>query len=64
MKKIKPGQFWSCNGCIVRARKRTSGCTGCLYEDSIILCPDVRTRNGDNSNKPNCLLNNIIFVKP
>ena len=63
MKQIKPGQFWSYNGCIVRARKRKSGCTGCLYEDNIMLCPDMKTKN-QNAERPNCVLNNIIFTKP
>ena len=63
MKVIKPGQVWSYRGNILRAKKRTSGCTGCLFENSILMCPDVKTKNGNNET-PNCLINDIILVKP
>lgn len=63
MKRIRPGQFWAHNGCIVRARKRTSGCTGCIYEQNIMLCPDVKLKNS-HAEQPNCVINNIIFTKP
>lgn len=62
MKTIKAGQFWAHNGVILRARKRTSGCEGCLYEDCI-LCPDVKTKTNENQ-RPYCTINDIILVKP
>lgn len=62
MKPPKPGQYWSPDGVhIVRCKKRTNGCKGCIYEDNIILCPGVCTKNGQ---KIDCSLLGIIFVKP
>ena len=62
MKAPRPGQYWSPDGVhIVRCAKRTNGCKGCLYEDSILLCPGVCTKQGK---KLDCSLNNIILVKP
>lgn len=64
MKAPRPGQFWSPDGVhIVRCSKRVNGCRGCLYEDSIILCPGVHAKNGQ-TEPLDCTLNGIIFVKP
>ena len=62
MKTPKPGQYWSPDRHrIVRCVKRENGCEGCIYEDNLILCPGVHTRNGQTID---CSLLNIIFVKP
>lgn len=62
MKPPKPGQYWSPDHIhIVRAIKRTNGCEGCLYKDNIILCPGVRTKNGQSID---CSLLGVIFCLP
>lgn len=42
-KTSKPGQLCSINGIMYRAKKRTSGCTGCAL-DSILMCPNIRDK--------------------
>lgn len=58
---MKPGQFTSINGTIVRIKKAENWCKGCFYEHKI-SCPcivDARTER-----QLDCKLNGFIYVKP
>lgn len=61
MKTPKPGQLYTINGVLYRAKRRTDGCFGCSL-NSVLLCPNVvDARNG---HKPfDCNNYDIIFVK-
>lgn len=61
MKPIKPGQFYWHNGSLFRAVKRSNGCEGCAL-DGFFSCPNVKAKNS-HQKRPNCELNQIIFVK-
>ena len=61
MKPVKPGQFRWPNGHWVRAVKRTCGCKGCIFEDDIYNCPNIRTRT-NRDRVIDCALYGIIFV--
>lgn len=63
MKQPKPGQFWPYRGIVLRAMKRTLGCTGCIFEDCISTCPNVQVKNSKQPT-PDCYVNGIILVKP
>ena len=59
---MKPGQFWSYNGQLLRVKRRTNGCQGCLYEKRI-WCPNTVIK-GSHSDVPHCIENDIIFTNP
>lgn len=61
MKTPKPGQFCNVNGMLCRAKKRTKGCYGCVF-NNLIACPNiVDSRNGTPALE--CAINNIILIK-
>jgi hypothetical protein len=62
MKIRKPGQYYWHQKHQLRVMKRTCGCKGCVYEDCVLLCPNVLTRTNRDT-RPDCELCNIIFVK-
>lgn len=62
MKCIKPGQFYWHNSVLLRAKKRTNGCNGCVL-DSFFVCPNLRLKGRNDNNRPNCEENGIIFEK-
>lgn len=61
MKILKPGQFYTLNGVLYRAKKRTDGCIGCVL-DSLIKCPNIVDRRTE---KPeiDCVTSGTIFVR-
>ena len=61
MKKPVPGHIHWVNGHMLWFAKRTDGCKGCIYENNLILCPDVVTKN--NNARINCALYRVILVK-
>ena len=57
MKKYVAGRFTKVRGMVVRARKRTDDCQGCVF-NSPITCPVIC------SGEPNqCELDGVIFTK-
>lgn len=58
MKHYRPGQIVSINGILYRAKRRESGCKGCVLDD-LLLCPCIT-----NGTKPlDCSYDDIILVK-
>ena len=58
----KPGQIWTPDGVHnVRVKKRTNGCKGCIWEDSLYTCPGIQLRK---EKRIDCDLSGVIFVKP
>lgn len=62
MKQIKPGQFCSIDGMVLRARSKTIGCEGCVFKDNISRCPGVFDAKKKQS-KIDCTSLGIIFTK-
>ena len=62
MKVLKPGQFYVHQGHLLRVKRRTNGCKGCIYEDNILLCPNVLTKYNQDT-RPDCEYQQIVFVK-
>ena len=56
---LVPGRLAKVKGKLVRCKKRTNGCEGCILA-SIILCPNV-VKNGK---RYDCIEDGVIFVKP
>lgn len=61
MKHIKPGQAYWHNGHLLRAKKRTDGCEGCVLNNPL-LCPNIELK-GQEKTGPDCVNDNIILVK-
>lgn len=61
VKKVKPGQFASINGCVCRARKRIKGCKGCIF-NNFFSCLYI-TKNSRCGNVNECELNGVIYTK-
>lgn len=60
-KTSKPGQIAYINGIPYRAKKRTSGCTGCAL-DSLYLCPNIIDKR--KTDKPlKCDIGDFILVR-
>jgi len=59
---LKPGQLCTINGNVYRARKRTSGCFGCIFYDCFFTCPGVKDSR-TKKRKIDCVLNAIILEK-
>lgn len=62
MRKIKLGCIYNPMGHNVRAVRRTNGCNGCIYE-KMIPCPNSIVK-GSKKEPIDCIVNDIIFVKP
>lgn len=62
MMHLKNGQLCTIHGVVCRAKKRTSGCEGCFFEDSFFLCPGILDSKS-NTKKLDCCLDQIILVK-
>lgn len=62
MRKVRPGQIHSFNGQNVRAKKRTDGCNGCILKDTIPCLNSII--KGSKKEPVNCLVDDVIFVKP
>lgn len=57
---MKAGRFAKIDGKVVRCKKRTNGCEGCVLDD-MILCPRMGKTQKSNIT---CIEDGIIFVKP
>ena len=61
MKTPKPGQFYSIDGTIFRAKKRSNGCKGCALND-FFLCPNM-TDSRNRETVLECATEGIILVR-
>lgn len=58
-KPLIPGRFTNVNGKVLRIRKRTYGCNGCVL-NNIYACPNIPVNNSH----VDCTLYNVIFTDP
>ena len=56
---LKPGQIYWINKHQFRILKRKNGCSGCIFENNIIMCPGVEIKG---KKKIDCIENGIIIV--
>jgi hypothetical protein len=56
---LKPGQMYWLHNHLFRILKKKDGCSGCIFEDNIIMCPGVEIKG---HKKLDCTENNIILV--
>lgn len=61
MKTPKPGQFFTYNNVVYRAKKRTKGCNGCAL-NNYVSCPNIKDARTNNK-RLECESNNIILVR-
>lgn len=64
MKQLIPGRIWHPPNLPynVRVKKRKNNCEGCIL-DNLAICPNVVVK-GDDVERPECEVQDIIFVKP
>lgn len=56
---LKPGQLCTIDNHVYRARRRTFGCFGCIFDDKFFTCPGVKYRGKEP--KVRCILDKIIL---
>ena len=57
--RLKPGQLCTLNNTVYRAKKKTNGCEGCVFNHNVYTCPLMVT----NRRKLDCFLDNIILKR-
>lgn len=59
---LKPGQLCTIRNHVYRAKKRTAGCSGCLFEYSFFTCPGMLDFKR-HVKHVDCVVSNIILTK-